>query len=291
MSAVIFRGRISTHLVDEQVKARGLPPNVPAPVLAGLILGAVACILLACLLWLFLRRRDARHANELALDLRTHPFPLSAKPGRSAAQLPPPAMTRISSPVALLRTSSSGHGHDDTPGHGHGRARRKAPAPPSRKAAKVDKPERRRRSSISKSILGLRWHLPPVSEGYGVGLMTRDVSADLGQPSAPVSSGKSGRRRRSSISKSILDLRWHLPPVSEGYGVGLMTRDVSADLGQPSAPVSSGKSGRRRRSSISKSILGLHWRLPPVSEGYGVGLMTRDVSADLGRPSASASYQ
>jgi hypothetical protein len=159
----------------------------------------------------------------------SRPFPLSAKPGRSAL----PSIHTVLSPPAPVQQE----------GISPRRNRRKAPPPPPppppppRPQLAKQKEGRARRSSISKSILGLRSHLPPISEGYGVGLMTRRVADPLREAPPPRphrGKRKEERTRRSSISKSILGLRWHLPPVSEGYGVGLMTREIP-DLGQPSS--------------------------------------------------------
>ncbi|KAJ7493602.1 hypothetical protein FB451DRAFT_1214879 [Mycena latifolia] len=154
----------SAYVVDDRVERRGV--STTAPLIAGIVFGIAGCILLSCILWVLLRRRQEERDKERAVDLRSRPFPLSVKPGRSRIQpttivIPPrPPRLEIASPH---------------------RMRRKAPPPPPLRSV-AQKEARARRSSISKSILGLRWNLPPVSEGYGVGLMTREVRS-LGQAS------------------------------------------------------------------------------------------------------------
>ncbi|KAJ7060250.1 hypothetical protein C8F01DRAFT_1369931 [Mycena amicta] len=171
--------------------ARG--PASMIPVIVAVTLGAIALFLFACLLWIYhMRRKQARKAA-VAPDLLSRPFPLEVKPGRSRVQ---PAVTTFPSPPAPVEIASP-----------HRRRRRRQPVtppapiippppPPSRqeldrehkladrrermreraerRERERDQSERRRRSSTSKSILGVRWHLPPISEGYGFGLMTRE---------------------------------------------------------------------------------------------------------------------
>ncbi|KAJ7054584.1 hypothetical protein C8F01DRAFT_1374211 [Mycena amicta] len=161
------------------------------PLIVGVTLGAAALLLVACILWIYYtRRKKARKAA----DLLGRPFPLQVKPGRSRVQ---PAITTFPSPPAPVEIASS---------HRRRRRRRQPviphaseimpPSPPpsrralererklaerrerirrraERRERERERSERRRRSSTSKSILGRRWHLPPISEGYGVGLMTR----------------------------------------------------------------------------------------------------------------------
>ncbi|KAJ6554271.1 hypothetical protein B0H19DRAFT_1153021, partial [Mycena capillaripes] len=219
----------ANNVLSARLLSRGLQSQLP--IITGAIFGVVALILLAFLFWLFFRRRKEIQDKERATDLVSRPFPLSAKPGRSRhlhsihTVLPSPAP--VPEGISPRRT------------------RRKvppppavAPPPPPPQHAK-QKEGRARRSSISKSIFGLPWHLPPVSEGYGVGLMTREIRDPPRKTNPPPNPhrGKQKQkegRRRSSISKSLLGLRWHLPPVSEGYGVGLMTREVP-DYGQSSS--------------------------------------------------------
>ncbi|KAJ6506610.1 hypothetical protein C8R45DRAFT_1208667 [Mycena sanguinolenta] len=194
------------------------------PVIAGAFLGAVALGSIACFLWLFFRRRKRLKDQEREMDLVSRPFPLSVKPRL------PPIITNLPPPLPI---------HNGvTPRRTRRKAAQPQSAPPSPapQHAKPKKEGRRHhRSSISESIRGL---LPPISQGYGVGMglrTTRREETHTDQnppPSRPSRHGErkraqpqpaketTSRRERSSISKSILGRRWNLPPVAEGYGYG-----------------------------------------------------------------------
>ncbi|KAJ7769581.1 hypothetical protein DFH07DRAFT_1005732 [Mycena maculata] len=246
---------------------RGLSPQ--APVIAGAIFAAVGFILLSCLFWACMHHRKVARDQELGLDLRSRPFPVDLKPGRSGPQpihVQPPSSIHI----VLSPPTSTPVPHISSP-------RRPRKAPPPRLHITVPQTQREsgstHRSSVVKSMRD-RWHLPPISQGYGVGLMTREAAApspratlavpQTEKPEEPV------RTRRSSVSKSILGHRWHLPPISQGYGVGLQSRAVTTP--PPAQPHKEKEAGRTRRGSASR------WHLPPISQGYGVGLMTREPS-------------
>ncbi|KAJ7447292.1 hypothetical protein B0H11DRAFT_2082861, partial [Mycena galericulata] len=159
---------------EDHLCARGTDSgSYPAPIVVGAIFGVVAFILLAGLFWvLACRRKEAR-----CLDLRSRPFPLDVKFGRSGPQqihrtlsepAHPPLLNSISYSISPPRPS---------------RQPREPPPPAPRlnmAILQTSKEEIRRteRSSIYKSPREARWHapLPPISQGYGVGLMTRDVS-------------------------------------------------------------------------------------------------------------------
>ncbi|KAF7307971.1 hypothetical protein MKEN_01158600 [Mycena kentingensis (nom. inval.)] len=170
-----------------------------APIVVGAVLGAVALILIGCLVGMYIQRRKEVHEEVDSPDILSRPFPIEAKPGHSRTQ---PALSTFPAPPAPVEIASP-----------HRRKRRRHMAappapiiPPPLPPAEGEAPrrtrhhrdrdrertrarrgeisnaerdrerdrERRNRSSTSKSILGLRWHLPPISEGYGVGLMTRE---------------------------------------------------------------------------------------------------------------------
>ncbi|KAJ7459422.1 hypothetical protein B0H11DRAFT_171152 [Mycena galericulata] len=212
-------GLSDVYAMYHQLIARASANSGSAPIIVGTIFGVVVFILLACLIWFFARRRKETQDKERSVDLRSRPFPLDVKFGRSGPQsihrtlLEPAQALPNSVPNSISRPPPS-------------RTPRKLPPPrlrlsmPMVQNSKEGEGLRKQRSSISKSVLAGRWNapLPPVSQGYGVGLMTREVT----NAEEPV------HRQRSSISKAILGSRWraHLPPISQGYGVGLMTREV-----------------------------------------------------------------
>ncbi|KAJ7661946.1 hypothetical protein DFH06DRAFT_1191096 [Mycena polygramma] len=204
------------------VISRGLQSK--APIVTGTIVGTVALILFACLAWLLIRRRKEMQDKERAVDLVSRPFILSAKPGISRLQTTNTAL----SPPGPVQEGISPR-----------RNRRKPPPPPLQPPPlppqHVKQKERRTgHSSTSRSIFGRASQLPPVSEGYGVGLMTQPREISHPHRTPPPKKTHRDKRTRSSISKSILGLRWHLPPVSEGYGVGLNTREVPNSGQSPS---------------------------------------------------------
>ncbi|KAJ7804113.1 hypothetical protein B0H14DRAFT_1624958 [Mycena olivaceomarginata] len=211
--------QLSTRSFNALV-SRGLPSKTP--IIAGVISGTIALISLACLLWLFFRRRKEIQDKERAIDVVSRPFPLPVKRPRLA-----PIITAL--PIPPPQPAHKGVGV--TPR----RTRRKAPPPPTQPppappsqhagAAKKTKDRTRGRTRRASPGRGLRLHLPPISEGYGVGLGVGPMTRDAGPAQPPPYHELNGKAkaRRSSISKSILNLRWGLPPppVSQGYGVGL----------------------------------------------------------------------
>ncbi|KAJ7257528.1 hypothetical protein B0H12DRAFT_470597 [Mycena haematopus] len=129
-----------------------------APIIIGAIFGTVALGLLAFLLWwLFFQRREKTEDGERAMDLVSRPFPLSAKPRLRPiiTALPPPLP--IHNGVTPRRTRRKAAQTTSAP------TLQSAPLHPKHKK----KEGRRQRSSLSQSIFGL---LPPISQGYGVGM-------------------------------------------------------------------------------------------------------------------------
>ncbi|KAJ6626032.1 hypothetical protein B0H10DRAFT_1999999 [Mycena sp. CBHHK59/15] len=190
-------GRTSRYLVVEQTTLLTKRSSSKAPIIAGTIFGVVGVILMGLVIWFFLRRRQERD-KELVPDLVSRPFPLRAPrtPRPSATASP-----HIPSPVFIS---------DVVPY----KPRRTVPPPPQR-SSRPRKDAPILRSSISKPNLDS--HLPPISEGYGVGLQTLSPQHDRTRQDI--------RTRRASISKSYASSDPHLPPISQGYGVGLLTRE------------------------------------------------------------------
>ncbi|KAJ7447290.1 hypothetical protein B0H11DRAFT_2290181 [Mycena galericulata] len=213
-------GLSDVYAMYHQLIARASTNFGSAPIIVGTIFGVVVFILLVCLIWFFARRRQETQDKERSVDLRSRPFPLDVKFGRSGSQ---PIHRTVSEPARALPVNSVPNSISLPP---PSRTPRRPPPPrlrlsmPMVQNSKEGEGLRKQRSSISKSVLAGRWNtpLPPVSQGYGVGLMTREVT----NAREPV------HRQRSSISKAFLGSRWraHLPPISQGYGVGLMTREV-----------------------------------------------------------------
>nr|GAT48796.1 predicted protein [Mycena chlorophos] len=173
------------------------------PVAIGAALGAVGLALLSCIAWIYYRRRRGtapQQAQTVSPYLVSRPFLLDTKLGRSRLQPAVPAPVEIASPHRRRRrrnpvtppapiivppippaASRNRERHERAVQREQVRAQRRERArqKAERKEQERDVAERtvpvgRRRSSTSKSVLGRLWHLPPISEGYGVGLMTRE---------------------------------------------------------------------------------------------------------------------
>ncbi|KAK7046396.1 hypothetical protein R3P38DRAFT_3257757 [Favolaschia claudopus] len=270
-----FAARVFTSL------SRRAQSNAPA--IAGAIAGLVALLLLCCLLWLYLRRRKEVEDKEQAVDVATRPFPLSAKPGRREKPQLPRIITSFPPTASTTRNGVSKATNRAAPSKGV--ASRKIP---------TEKKERvKRRSSISESIRSLRLHVSRHAQPKpSTSKLTLDAekAAPNSTPVPPSRSTKTKPRHKHPDPKAARRLHLRSSPQSQGYVTVSkpQPRNTSADKApetksrkpRPAQPAAKTSRSGRRRSSISKSLLALRWNLPPVSEGYGVGLMTRKPIGD-----------
>ncbi|KAJ7191558.1 hypothetical protein GGX14DRAFT_481301 [Mycena pura] len=148
----------------------GALTSVAPVMIIGVFIGIIGTLVIGALVWIFVwRPRQKARDEEHAQDVASRPFPLSAKPGRSRLQPSISTVLQVSPPEPVKLASP------------HRRRRRRPPPPPpliptDQNRSSAQREHRARRSSISKSVLSWRWRLPPISEGYGVGLMTREIS-------------------------------------------------------------------------------------------------------------------
>ncbi|KAF7297425.1 hypothetical protein MIND_00976100 [Mycena indigotica] len=184
-------------LVSRKLTRRRESATPKLPLILGVVFGAFALILICSICWVYYKQRKIKSHTSISPDVISRPFPLEAKSypvdtklGHSRIQ---PAVSTFPLRPAPVEIASP-----------HRRRRRQPAAPPVpppsasrlrlerqierelqraqrrekiREKAEIRERERdqaERRTSTSKSVLGLLWHLPPVSEGYGVGLMTRE---------------------------------------------------------------------------------------------------------------------
>ncbi|KAJ7614901.1 hypothetical protein FB45DRAFT_249267 [Roridomyces roridus] len=168
-------GLVFNNENDSRLFPRGSSSSSTGPIIAAAICGALAFFSLTALIWVCARRKRELRDKEHAIDLRTHPFPLSAKPGHSKLQT---TLSNTSPPPVLVSVVSVPASPPEEPGHKQPRTTRAdgTGKSKSRKHKDIDK-ERRHRSSISKPPIAAavskhsKWRaqLPPISQGYGVG--------------------------------------------------------------------------------------------------------------------------